>query len=108
MKAPAWRFTKVSHSNVENVLYAPTNPIGIKNLHAGFNPERLPKNAAKKPMIKQAVMLMTNVPYGNLTPRRSETVEPTQYLVIDPSAPPSAIRKYFCKFDFSSFPRLQK
>lgn len=105
MKAPVCRFVKISHSNVEKVLYAPTNPIGIRNLHAGFIPVRLLKNSRKNPMIKHAVILMTNVPYGNLVPRRLERVEPTQYLIKEPSAPPSAMRKYFCKFDLSLFLR---
>src|SRR6202034_2351776 len=49
------------------------------------------------PIIMQAVMLMTKVPYGNFVPIRPAIVEPIQYLAIDPSAPPNAISKYFCK-----------
>jgi hypothetical protein len=33
---------------------------------------------------------------GNLVPTRLAIVDPTQYLAMDPSAPPMAIRKYFC------------
>jgi hypothetical protein len=60
--APVCRLEKVSHSKVENVLYAPTKPTGIKNLQAGFNSVRLPKKDREKPMITHAVMLITNVP----------------------------------------------
>jgi hypothetical protein len=88
---------------VENVLYAPTNPTGIRNLHAGFNPVRCPRKAREKPMITQAVMLITNVPYGNLVPKRLAIVAPTQYLANDPSEPPMAIHKYFCKPQLSLF-----
>ncbi len=48
-------------------------------------------------MITQAVILMTKVPYGNFVPMRPAIVEPTQYLAMEPSAPPNAMNKYFCK-----------
>jgi len=46
-------------------------------------------------MTKQAVMLMTRVPKGNLVPVRLEIVDPTQYRATEPSAPPTAINRYF-------------
>jgi len=60
--APVCKFENVSHSKVENVLYAPTKPTGTRNLQAGFNSLRLPRNASEKPIMIQAVILMTNVP----------------------------------------------
>src|ERR1700678_561592 len=71
--APVCKPEKISHSNVEKVLYAPTKPTGTRNLQAGFISVRLPRKASEKPMITQAVMLITNVPYGNLVPMRPAT-----------------------------------
>src|ERR1700683_1076578 len=102
-RLPVCKLEKISHSKVENVLYAPTKPTGMRNLHTGFSPVRRPRKAREKPMITQAVMLITNVPYGNLVPIRPAIVEPTQYLARDPSAPPMAIHKYFCKAYLSLF-----
>jgi hypothetical protein len=78
------------------VLYAPIKPTGTRNLQAGFRSARLDRKVSEKPIITQAVMLMTKVPYGNFVPMRLAIVEPTQYLSMEPSAPPNAIRKYFC------------
>src|SRR5690348_8280654 len=47
-------------------------------------------------MIKQAVTLIRKVPYGNFEPIRLDTSDPTQYLAIEPIAPPIAMYKYFC------------
>src|ERR1700733_10604719 len=71
--APVRKPEKISHSKVENVLYAPTKPTGTRNLQAGFMSVRLPRKAREKPMITQAVMLITNVPYGNFVPMRPAT-----------------------------------
>jgi hypothetical protein len=60
--APVCKSEKISHSNVEKVLYAPTKPTGTRNLQAGFISVRLPRKAREKPMITQAVRLITNVP----------------------------------------------
>jgi hypothetical protein len=100
---PVRKSEKISHSNVEKVLYAPTKPTGIRNLQAGFISVRLPRKAREKPMITQAVMLITNVPYGNLVPMRPATNVPTPYLATEPSEPPMAIQRYFCKFSLSLF-----
>src|SRR5215472_2716954 len=60
--APSCRLEKISHSNVENVLYAPTNPIEIRYRHAGVNSTRSPRYSRENPMIRHAVRLITNVP----------------------------------------------
>ena len=60
--APICRLEKVSHSKVEYVLYAPTKPIGNRNLQAGLSSVRFPRKARENPMITHAVMLITNVP----------------------------------------------
>src|ERR1700722_12131498 len=85
--APVRKPEKISHSKAENVLYAPTKPTGTRNLQAGFMSVRLPRKAREKPMITQAVMLITNVPYGNFVPMRPATLVPTPYLVREPSEP---------------------
>jgi hypothetical protein len=60
--APVRMDENVSHSYVENVLYAPTKPMGIRYRQAGSSSVRLPRKVRAKPMITQAVMLMTKVP----------------------------------------------
>src|SRR5215469_8682078 len=94
--APSCRLEKISHSNVENVLYAPTNPIGIRYRHAGVSSTRSPRYSRENPMIRHAVRLITKVPYGKRVPNRLATVPPTQKRATEPSAPPSATSKYFC------------
>jgi hypothetical protein len=89
---------KVSHSKVENVEYAPTKPIGTRNRHDGLRSAWWFKNSRDNPMMKQAVMLMTNVPNGNLVPIRPATVVPTQKRAAEPRAPPSMMNRYLCKF----------
>src|SRR5215469_9911338 len=94
--APSCRLEKISHSNVENVLYAPTNPIGIRYRHAGVSSTRSPRYSNENPMIRHAVILITKVPYGKRVPNRLATVLPTQNLATEPRAPPSATSRYFC------------
>jgi len=48
-------------------------------------------------MITHAVTLITKVPYGNLAPNRPLIVDPIQYRAIEPSAPPTAMKRYFGK-----------
>src|ERR1700757_2350238 len=60
--APVCRLVNISHSKVENVLYAPTNPIGRRKRQAGFSSVWLPRRVRTNPMIKHAVMLITKVP----------------------------------------------
>src|SRR5579872_1415745 len=80
-------------------------PIGTRYRHAAFTSTRFPSHVIEKPIIRQAVRLITSVPYGNRLPIRPATVEPTQYRAIEPSAPPRAINRYFCKRASPSQPR---
>src|ERR1700683_1697866 len=60
--SPSWNTRKVSYSNVENVLYPPMNPIGIRYLQFGLQLVFSVKIVITKPIKKHAVMLMINVP----------------------------------------------
>jgi len=55
-----------------------------------------PKYSSENPMMTHALMLMTNVPYGNRVPSRPATAVPTQNLAKAPKEPPKAISQYFC------------
>jgi len=50
-----------------------------------------------KPIMKHALILMENVPIGNLDLKCSAAKTPTRYRAKAPSAPPTAINRYRLK-----------
>jgi len=92
--SPSWKTRKVSYSNVENVLYPPMNPIGIKYLQFGLQLVFSVKIVMTKPIRKHAVMLMMNVPARKRVFSRLLTWLPTQKRKTDPTAPPIPTIKY--------------
>lgn len=92
--SPSWNTRKVSYSNVENVLYPPMNPMGIKYLQFGLQLVFSVKIVMTKPIRKHAVMLMMNVPARKRVFSRLLTWLPTQKRKTDPTAPPIATIKY--------------
>src|SRR5437762_5050571 len=92
--APSVTAVNVSSSNVENVVYAPMNPIGIRYRQFGCTTSRSASSAVTKPMIRQPDTLTTKVPYGNPTGTRAWMTAATWYRAIAPRAPPTAIMTY--------------
>src|SRR5271154_3109562 len=60
--APARKLAKISHSNVENVEYAPINPIGTRNRHDGLTSTCRFSNSSDTPIIRHAEILTSRVP----------------------------------------------
>ena len=57
-------------------------------------------------MMRQAVMLTSNVPKGKRVPIRPATVVPTQKRATEPKAPPMAMNRYLCKLKLLSVEQL--
>jgi hypothetical protein len=61
----------VSYSKVENVVYAPMKPMGMRKRQFGCTTTRSVSSVAAAPRTRQPVTLTANVPHGNPTRTRA-------------------------------------
>lgn len=66
--SPSWMLRRVSNSNVEKVVYAPINPIGMRYRQLGLKFAFAVSSVTLKPIRNEPEMLMTKVPYGKRVP----------------------------------------
>src|SRR6202035_5182118 len=101
--SPSRRLWKVSSSNVENVVYAPMNPMGIRYRQFAFQWVLSARRVTTSPIKNDPEMLITNVPYGKRAPNRLLMYAPSQKRAIEPANPPSPTIQYL----FIWFPHSQ-
>src|SRR5262245_61195182 len=66
----------VSHSNVENVVYPPQNPVPIRRYQSRCSGGSRSRNStAAAPRMKEPLTLMTNVPQGNVSAQGCEEIQ---------------------------------
>src|SRR5215471_12940089 len=86
----------VSSDSVENVVYAPRNPISSVDRTHGATTNRSVKTVNSNPARKAPVTLTTNVPQGKADGTRRDTTPSSPYRARAPTAParatPRAVR----------------
>src|SRR6202163_4645077 len=92
--SPSRRLWKVSSSNVENVVYAPMNPMGIRYRQFAFQCVLSARMVTTMPIRNDPEMLITNVPYGKRAPSRLLLYPPSQKRAIAPANPPRPTIQY--------------
>src|ERR1700722_19934568 len=93
----------VSNSKVENVVYPPIKPIGIRYRQFVFQCAFVANTVTAMPTRNDPVTLITKVPYGNRTPNLPPIRLPTQKRKTEPRNPPMPTIQYLIKA-LSSFP----
>src|SRR5712671_5989341 len=69
--SPSLRLWKVSSSNVENVVYAPMNPMGIRYRQFAFQCVLSDRMVTIRPIRNDPEILIANVPSGGALPVRN-------------------------------------
>src|SRR5258708_9403489 len=92
--SPSRRLWKVSSSNVENVVYAPMKPMGIKYRQFAFQCVLSARMVITRPIMNDPAILITNVPYVHPAPSRLLIYPPSQKRAIDPANPPRPTIQY--------------